>query len=433
MLACTRGVVEDDFRVADTCLVEPYGCDAGLDVAWAGERTLSDPITVPHGPVTFAAGDLAGRGDRQLLVGTNSSATRLDGDGWRRTTDLWSQPDDGRYVVPRIADITGDGQEDLLLGLPGSDDGAGQVIIFPGPVRDPVSWEDEPLELKGSASAGAGVHTADVDGDGQLDLLVWDDGGRWVRFGPITEGLPFGQPGDARIVSADRGIRSSSTREDVTGDGVLDAVLRVDGSTNACEVHQAGLRVLVGPIAAGTWHAEHATVYLEPPDAWEWGLLDVSDVDGDARADVLVWGYLHEGSMHVWVYPGPIQHGDAPAWRFATFGSPGPLGDFDGDGHVDLLERNVSLWHLLQVADTADVHRQAAVAGVLPGPLADQPASYAGCRHVLREVWIQESASLLNEAFWSGDLDGDGATDAAFANTGSEGEGLVQLVLSGER
>ncbi len=104
----------------------PFGCAGGVDLMWAGERTLPEPTTVPHGPVTFASGDLAGTGTNQLFVGTNSGATRLDGDGWRRAADIWTQPDDGRYVVPRIADLTGDGASDLILGLPGSDDGAGQ-------------------------------------------------------------------------------------------------------------------------------------------------------------------------------------------------------------------------------------------------------------------------------------------------------------------
>ena len=434
MLACTRGVAENDFRVGDTCTVEPFGCTGGVELGWAGERTLPEPTTVPHGPVAFGSGDLAGSGTDQLFVGTNSSATRLDGDGWRRSTDIWTQPDDGSYVLPRIADLTGDGADDLILGLPGSDDGAGQVVIFPGPVREPVSWDHEPLELKGSSRAGASVSALDVDADGALDLVASDAGGRWVRFGPVVEGLPFGDPRDARLESTETApMGSLSLHTDVTGDGVIDVVMEVHaGLGNACDASRPQLRVLPGPLAAGTWHPEHATIYLEPPEAWTWDLLQVTDVNADGHADVLVWGNLHEGSQHVWVYPGPVSHGDAPAWRFASFGTPGPVADFDGDGHADMLERDVTLWDFLQEPDTGAL-RQLAVAGVLAGPLDSQPEAYPDCRHTLREVWLQESASSLNEAFWWGDLDGDGRTDAAFATTGGDDQGLVQLVLSSER
>lgn len=150
------------------------------------------PAALPAVPVALTVGDLAGTGLLQVYAGTRDGVTRVDGDGWQTVTDLWAQGY-GEGALPLVADLTGDGQPDLAIGPPASDDGAGQVLLFEGPLEVLLDWSSPHQELKSAAgfAAGQALAASDFDGDGALDLVVQGSSIAWVRPGPILASAPL--------------------------------------------------------------------------------------------------------------------------------------------------------------------------------------------------------------------------------------------------
>jgi hypothetical protein len=143
---------------------------------------LSDSafITITRGSnTTPALGDVDGDGDLDLFIGEASGTLnfyRNDGSPTRPAftlvSDQFDSLDVGRRSAPHLVDIDGDGDLDLLVG---SDDQG--IVLFrnegtrsaPRFVRDP----DFVLEVPPVAAPTSG----DVDGDGRLELIVGTAGG----------------------------------------------------------------------------------------------------------------------------------------------------------------------------------------------------------------------------------------------------------------
>jgi hypothetical protein len=124
-----------------------------------------------------------GPGERDLV---DQAPTRLDGELGLDRLGHDSE----------VADLDGDGQDDLVLGAPGS---PGKVLVFPGPLAPGVLtaadasriWVGEQLE----DNAGAALAAGDFDGDGQLDVAIGapdadrdgysDAGAVYVLLGPL--------------------------------------------------------------------------------------------------------------------------------------------------------------------------------------------------------------------------------------------------------
>jgi len=385
------------------------------------ERSLPDPVTIAAGPEIIEVGDLTGSGIPQIYVGTTHTVTRLDGADWGVATEIWRQPGDGTYVHPVVADVTGDGLADLIVGLPGSDDDAGQVVIFEGPVREPVSWATPNIQLKGAEGlqAGATVAAAELNRDGVLDLIVKGDGVAWVRFGPITEGGSLGSEGDATFTHAVGRLMGSHVGSDLTGDGVVDLALTVEAEDrSSCEtLNEWELRVVPGPLAPGRFDADDAPIHVVPPDyasSLVFGSLD--DHDGDGVGDLL---YLGVDISHPWIwwpvhtlYRGPFTSDSVPDLRFSGFGIPTALADFDGDGSLDLF--------------------QLGLVGIVGGPLEDRPVRYDGdCVLQLDELWGGSAQYLQTDPrAWVGDLDQDGRPDVVYTDRQDSESGLAWVVLS---
>ncbi len=405
-----------DTEAPDPC-AGVFLCGDAIETIVERERVLPEPVMFEWSLSSLTAGDLAGTGTPQVLVGTKQTATALTGDDFRTATDLWFQPGDSRAVYPRIGDLTGDGQADLVLGLPGSDDGLGQVVIFPGPVSAPVSWETPNIQVKsdGTGNAGERPRIADLNGDGVLDLATLDDTTAWVRFGPVLEDLPLGQPEDA-WTTGERGLGVSvEAPGDLTGDGVPDlAVVEAYDPSDPCLDIVYEIRVAEGPLGPGELELGDPVLVYESlffGDALFAPAMD--DWDGDGIADVAFVAYHRGPSGLLWlqthVYMGPLD-GSEPDARFASFGVPVGLADFDGDGALDLF--------------------QALALGVVAGPLEDQPLHYGQeCTLAFSELWTTELSN--GHPAWLGELDGDGRPDAVVGGYAGGGDGYgVQVVLS---
>jgi len=148
-----------------------------------------------------------------------------------------------------VGDATGDGLDDVLVGVPKGDqagDDAGEAVLFeaPGLAASPSLVSPDPSS---DADFGFSVAIADVTGDGVGDALVGEpradpddvaNAGRAHVFAgpsPAAAGPSFDGPPQ---VSATFGIAVAAA--DVDGDGTDDAIVGADGVDESDLVTQVG-------------------------------------------------------------------------------------------------------------------------------------------------------------------------------------------------
>jgi hypothetical protein len=315
----------------------------------------------------LAAGDLDGDGDLDFVVaryGRDSEVWRNDGlAGFVdvTATALPRQPLDqlGRRVG--LADLDGDGDLDLVLGVEGPDDllyfndGTGRLAPDPQRPLPPV---------RGTS----GLVLADFDGDGDVDLLRTADaaGGDAPRL-DLNDGTGrmATQPGG--VLSSDRD-QEEVIASDLDRDGDLDVLVRTrargllrwqnDGAGHLVEVPSrmptdlpvpadlvvfdrdrdgdddlliaslGGARLLRND---GGSFVDFPNVDLPGAGMWTYRAAAV-DVDGDADLDL----FVAAGALALWVHEGDHEV-DALELGLADVRGAGVLADLDGDGAPDLV------------------------------------------------------------------------------------------------
>jgi large repetitive protein len=334
---------------------------------------------------------LAGR-PNQLLINTgggrfvNESATRLP-------------PSVANSTKADFGDVDGDGDLDAIIANVGGE----QLLLNDGEgfFTDGSAALPAPLPIFSDISADA--RFADVDGDGDLDILVSNEdpfpGGLgaqnrlWINPG---DGGFVDQTASRLPVAIDQ--TAAMLPGDIDEDGDLDIVVLNRGQEN----------VLINN-GTGFFTDETAARFPVTTDSTRGGGL--ADLDGDGDLDLVTGNSRGEAAA--------IYFNDGGVFVAGTFGmTPSPdetissleLVDLDGDGDLDVYLSNAG--------------RFQAGHGFLGGP--DRYFRNNG-----RGEFVERTAShfqppddpTTDAAF--GDIDGDGDVDLVVANSGENGDERV--------
>jgi hypothetical protein len=297
------------------------------------------------GSSTPALGDLDGDGDLDALVG-ESGGTLV----FFRNTGTASAPAfaagvtnpfgltaGGYYLnrsAPALADLDGDGDLDVLVGVSG-----GNLVFFrnTGTASAPAfaTGLTNPFGLAGVGSRSAPA-LADLDGDGDLDVLVGEYYGNFVFFRNTgTNSAPaFAAPVTNPFGLAAVGYFGRPALADLDGDGDLDALVGEAGGT-LIVFQNTGTKSV--PAFAAPVTNPFGLAAVGPGSA-----PALADLDGDGDLDALVGDlggtltfFANAGSAiaPAFVAPAPNPFG------LAGVGSASipALGDLDGDGDLDAL------------------------------------------------------------------------------------------------
>lgn len=356
------------------------GAYSGSEVAWhentAGDGSAWSAHEVLTGSETsevFAA-DIDGDGDLDLVSGAYFDNTVYwhentagDGSAWSRHTISTAA---GYVYSVFAADIDGDGDLDVLAAASDTD----SVAWFENTAGNGSAWS--PRILATSPNGPETLLAADIDGDGDFDLALtsfYDDTVRWYRNETIHRSARF--PASSVITGAADGA-STVVAADIDGDGDDDAVMASAGDNTVA------------------WYQNHGTgwsMHTIADDVGGASAVFAADVDDDGDLDVLATGatdntvawYENDGTSNFWSRHSIADGADGASSAFAV--------DLDADGDLDVLATS-------EVAGVLAWYENTTGTGLAWSP---------------RTI---DAAALGAAAVVAADLDGDGDPDALAAS-----------------
>ena len=304
-----------------------------------------------------------------LYVWRANGSEFIDGDANPATQGVFKRLPGAtfHYSTPALADIDGDGRDEIIVGTQAdllyafNQDGS-NVPGFPVALVDDIS---------GSPAVG------DVDGDGDLEIVVN------VRNGNVRAIHHNGTNLWSRFVANGQFFAPSPALADVDGDGKLETFIPSTNGKLYCFTH-------TGADRAGFPVTFSATTYTESSPI-------IADVDGDGLLDAIlgseeksIWGWNRNGV----VLDGfPLKTGDAMR------GVP-QLADVDLDGDIDLVaagwDKKVYVWDFGGAwnASTArwprfhaNAHNNGRTGFSLPTPVSGATFRYTALDKGIELVW----------------------------------------------
>ncbi len=337
----------------------------------------------------------------------------------RNGNERWSYELDGpSWSTPMVADLDGDGIEEMAIAsgvpaslevlFPAAKTGGGSLFVFE---RSGDSWDLKWSDKLSGASLAAPA-AGDLDGDGDVELVIGAEGGQIRVYDGATGTRLATSSGWSDTVGL-----SSAGLGDVDGDGEMEIVA---GSQNG---------VFALAFRGGALETDHRLVLPTVPvgdggsvDPWVGAAVALGDLDGDGDLEIAA------STLPINIDPQDILNSDAlPGKLFAFHGEDfrypegllwemdypndgtisGPaVADLDGDGYAEVIAgEGVPL-----IGDGKELHVIAAANPIVRG-IAANPAS------PMAEVAAAFVADVVDEDHDVGDLTyawdfGDGATSS---------------------
>jgi len=271
-------------------------------------------------------GDIDSDGDLDLVFGTRNAHPDIylnHGNGLPTSPSIVVMPLSNNTSVDvyavKLADLDADGDLDLIVGQ----NGKNQIWEFTGTDYQ-KSWESSTTELTKSIAVG------DIDLDGDLDIAFGNDGYTGEVLGKQNY-IFLNMDGDFENVpdwsSMDFARTKSIQFLDVNKDGWLDLV-----AANGVGPEQIHLNL------NGDFSTESDISIIDPLGSvgTDNGALDAADMDGDGDIDLLI-GYTH--TINLYKNSGSYIGNSSSVINDLTnaLSSNQKLMDFDGDGNFDIM------------------------------------------------------------------------------------------------
>jgi len=274
-----------------------------------------------------------------------------------------------------VCDVDGDGDPDLIFG---GDWLQNKAWWWENPGKD--GW-DKPWTRREIKSDGATQHhdqiVGDFDGDGQMELVFWNQGNGKLFLAKIPPDPKKTSPWPLREIFSMKGRPEGLTKADIDGDGKLDIVgggrwFRNEGGLKftayVIDEKQTMGRAAAGQLIDGAkpqvvmvlgeaksrlkWYEQKGEATkteswvsheLLNVDVDHGHSLEIADINGDGKLDIFCAEMRLDGGnpkAHAWVF-----YGDGKGNFQTTEVSEGigyhesRVADLDGDGRLDILDK----------------------------------------------------------------------------------------------
>ncbi|MFT7536859.1 MAG: hypothetical protein ACI85K_002814, partial [Hyphomicrobiaceae bacterium] len=283
---------------------------------------------------SIAIGDVDSDGSPDMVLGNGrlgpggssrfqNSLYLNDGFGGYRQATAGRLPNDSDFTnVVAMADVDGDGDLDVITGNAQGFGGGAQnrLLLNDG---SGVFADETAAQMPIDADVTHDLVVADIDGDGDVDLLFANDGtSRLYR----NQGNGFFVDATASLFAVAGGAAAIACG-DVDGDGDLDVALGDAGQNRLLLNNGTGLFTEVT--------ASQLPAHLDTTTA-----LRFADVDGDGDLDLVI---ANHGQTRLCLNDGAGTFSDASLSQMpvdADISSGLQLGDLDEDGDLDLVLAN---------------------------------------------------------------------------------------------
>ncbi|MFT5587115.1 MAG: hypothetical protein ACI9VR_004723 [Cognaticolwellia sp.] len=324
-----------------------------------------------------------------------------------------------------VDDFNGDGQVDLVVGVPGSSrfsTNAGEVYVFSQDMEpgSPPSATANFVSFNSQARTGADVAMmGDVSGDGYPDLLIGNQADNGEEMVLLYRGTSAGLGSKAYVFSGERGLRDGdefgsevASVGDLNRDGVADIAIGASGvgeRAGAVYLWQA-------PGSTNESSDAHAVITGQAYDYL--GQRDTvmgADLDGDGYSDLLTGApsqarfYLNYGEIR---YDIDAQDSDVVILGVDEddqLGQSPASGDMDRDGYEDII--------VGAMGERDKTGARVGATHIFYGAAA-RPSAQGSSSDSTTQILGSNAYDGTGSAHVVGDVDGDGELDLLIGQAG---------------